>query len=194
MDLKDAFGALAIATSFIGILPYVISFYKGQTKPHAYSWLAWAGLGFIQYMGMVNNHAGAGSWIHLSSCILYLLIGLAALKWGDRERKLADYVALTFCLGAGLIVIFLENYLMALLLAIFADMLAYVPTWRKIWKRPHEEDASIYWLGALMYVFSSLAIGNPNSATLVTPLSLLLFSGGTGVVIAFRRRTIKTFT
>lgn len=188
MDIKDALGALAIATSFIGILPYILSFIKGHNKPHAYSWLAWSGLGFIQFLSMSGAHAGAGAWIHLSSCILYLLIGLAALKWGDRERKPADYVALALCLASGLVVIFLQNYLLALLVTIFATTLAYVPTWRKIWKRPHEEDPSIYWIGVLMYIFSSASVAHPSFTTLVTPISLLLLSGGTGAVIALRMR------
>lgn len=168
------------------MVPYIFSFYKGRTKPHAFTWLAWSLIGFMQFIAMHEVNAGAAAWVHLSASGIYMLIALAAFRWGDLERKTTDYVALGLCLVAGACVFYLENYLLTLLVALFADVLAYIPTVRKIWARPHQEASSAYWLGGLMYCFALLALDSYSFTSMVTPVSLLLISVGTALLIHWR--------
>lgn len=190
MDLKDAYGAISVAIGIFGILPYIFTYIKGQTKPHAFTWLSWSLLSLTQFLTMHDTEAGAGAWVFFVTVFTYLGIGLTSLKWGDRTRTRGDYMALGISVSAALILFFVNGYLTALLVAFVGDAFAFAPTIRKSWNKPHEENSLAYWFGALMYIFSFLALADYTFLTAFAPVSLVLLNVGAAGCILLRRRII----
>ena len=187
MDFKDAYGAISVAIGIFGILPYIFTYIKGQTKPHAFTWLSWSLLSLTQFVTMHETEAGAGAWVFFITIFTYLGIGVTALKWGDRSRTRGDYAALAISVCAALILFFVEDYLTALLVAFVGDAFGFMPTIRKSWRKPHEENSLAYWFGALMYVFSFMALTDYTFLTTFAPVSLVLLNMAAASCILLRR-------
>lgn len=80
-----------------------------------------------------------------------------------------------YFLGLVLWIIF-NDPLVAIIASIIIDLIVSAPTARHIWRRPHEESASMFVLSGLGVILALPAIHNPEPIGLVMPVYLILIN------------------
>ena len=79
-------GLAAVAIGLVGYFPYLWGMYRGEVRPHAFTWLLWGILTGIAYAAQVSDHAGAGSWATGATALICL--GIAGAAW--RQSRLSN--------------------------------------------------------------------------------------------------------
>lgn len=152
---------LSIGVSSIGGIAYLRDMFSGTSKPNLVSWGLWSVAPLIATGAALS--AGADIWgtarVFISGfvplCIftfgLFVRQSYWKLTWFDVLCGVLSVVAL----GAWLIA---NEPVLAILLAIVADLLACVPTLTKAWKNPETETAFTFSMGLLSSLITIPAI------------------------------------
>lgn len=176
------FGFLACAVSAAAAIPYIRDILRGRTRPHAFTWLLWVLTMSIVAAAQISDDAGPGAWAMVVGAGLTFCIFLLSLKYGEKHITRADWVAFVAGLCAVPLWIVTQNPLWSVVLVTGIDTMAYVPTIRKSWWKPHEETLLTYAVSMLWQGLSILAMDN---ITLVTVLAPATFVTVNGLFIAY---------
>lgn len=188
-DYKIAFGVLATAIGFVGFLPYLRDMFRGKTKPHAFSWLAWGTLETIAFFAQVVEGGGTGTWVTGISAAICLFIAAFALVKKDKEISLFDWVALSGALIGIILWRLTDDPLLAVICVTAADAFGFLPTFRKEFRRPGGETLIEYGASVAKWIVGIFALQSYSLAAWLYPASLIL-SNGAFVVMALARRRI----
>ncbi len=173
-DPKILIGGLATVIGFIGYYPYLKDTIQGRTKPHAFSWLVWTLLLGIGVGVQASHDAGPGAWAIAFETLLCGLVFILAIFKGERNIVLIDWLSL---IGAGVCMVLwlgASAPLTALILVMAIDVLGFVPTVRKAFKKPFEETASSYAIVGLSFALSLLAVASTDPTAWVYTAFLAL--------------------
>lgn len=192
LDYKTVFGYLAGILIIAGYVPYFISIFKNKTKPHAFSWFVWGLLlgtaGWVQYA----EGAGIGSLGTLLGSLACLSVFVLALIKGDRKFSRFDWIMLTTSLGTFVLWRITKEATLAAVLVTLTDAFGFIPTYRKGFLRPFEENLGPYFLGAVATFFGLLSIEQYSVATWLYPASLMVTDTTFGTMLLIRRRSTAT--
>jgi len=148
--MKGFLLALVILCDLTGTVNYIWNMVKGSTRPHRTTRFVLFGVSVTNMIGAVSAHAAAGTLI-LSTLFLArgLILALLSIKNGVGGTSKAD-IACVLIAVAGIAAWKLSgNGVTALIFAIFADAVAYIPAVIKTWQHPNTESPLLYWLGGL---------------------------------------------
>ena len=190
IDYKIVLGAAATILGFIGYVPYVRDTLRGTTRPHIFSWLTWGIMETIAFFAQVAKGAGAGAWATgTSAVIMFFIIGIT-LTHADKQIRPFDWVALFGAL-VGIVLWRLTNSpLLAIIFVTIADAFGFIPTFRKAYRKPHEETLFEYVCSAMKWIVSLPAIGAFNLATALYPISLIFTNSAFVIMALVRRKSI----
>jgi hypothetical protein len=174
-DIKIIAAAVATAISIVAYVPYVVDMFRGRTKPHIYAWtsifLITCVVGYIQLIG----GAGVGAIPTLLGASVYLLIIALSLRFGTKDIVVLDIA----CLGLSLLGVL--SYLalrgrpeVALVTVTFAEMVGFVPTWRKTRNAPFSESLSSYYFLVAKMLLILVALHKYNFLTVANTLAWLV--------------------
>lgn len=189
--MKELFGGIAIVLSIVGYIPYLKDIRKGKTKPHAYSWLIWSILSFVVFFAQLSRGAGYGTYFNFVTGLISLVILYFGFKKGEKNFTVSDKFALTVGLVAIPIWLITKEPFYAILIATFIDVVAFWPTIRKTWLRPHSETWSSFLISGFKYLCGVLAIQSYSKTTLLYPLVLVFINFGFVSMIFARIRSTK---
>lgn len=179
-----------LGATFFGIasfVPYIIEIFAGKTKPHAYTWLIW---GITQGTATFAVFMGGGGDIGYTLVILTTLIFVIfflSLKYGTKNIKRSDTVALAAALLAVVVWWQLDNPVLAVLMVTAIDGVGYLPTYRKLFGEPWSESFLAWIFCCISYSLSLIALTEYNVLT-VSYLLLSLVAGILLLVISFAGR------
>ncbi len=148
--MKPLLLVLATVIDLTGTTNYIWNIVKGETRPHRTTRLVLFGVSITNMIGAVSAHAGAGTII-LSTLFLArgLILALLSIKKGIGGASKADIICAAIAV-AGIIAWKLSgDGVTALVFAVIADAVAYIPAVIKTWKQPNTESPLLYWLGGL---------------------------------------------
>lgn len=187
------FGWLSLALTVISYIPYVVSVWRGNTRPHVVGWAIWALVSLIAAAGQFSGMAGAGSWAtFLSSTFCVLIAVMAALQKGDKSITRHDIMLFVLALAALPLWYVTSNPLSAVLLVTMIDASGYIPTLRKSWKAPHQEMPLHYIISNFKHVFSIAAMTVYSLTTMVYPVALFVLNSLLIAAIYYRRNCMKS--
>jgi hypothetical protein len=190
-DYKDILGLTAVAIAFASYISYFWGIYKGQIKPHAFTWFAWGVLTSIGFAASFTSGGGSGSWVMLVNIICCLTISFIAFRQGHVKYVLFDWLALAGALiGIGLWW-YTNNPLTAIILACVSDTIALLPSVRKAYYYPNEESVKPWAIGILYYVIGFFALDSVNLTTTLYPATIILTDIFFIFEVIIRRRQIK---
>ena len=188
---------LGYATIVIQILSYVIYFrgiLKGETKPHAFTWLVWSFINVIAFAAVVVAGGGIGATVLAINALACLAISVIGFKQKRVDYDLYDWWALI----GGLIGTFLwwltKDPLYAVILVSLSDAVGSIPTLRKAYYFPFEENALSFGICLISYPLAILALENLNLTTYLYPVVIILVDIVLLVLILVRRRKIPLST
>lgn len=189
-EQKAAIGIITVILAVISYIPYFRDMLSGKTKPHAFSWLIWAVLNGIAYVGQVHDKGGAGSWPLGFTVLAMSAIFLLALQKGEKDIRPFDW----FCLiaaGFALIPWLLANSpLVSIILVTIIDLLGFMPTIRKIYNKPHQETLFTHVLSTIKYGLILIALENYTAVTVLFPLAVFIADGLLVGLIVVRRKQV----
>ena len=191
MDYKIALGVIASIIGFIGYIPYFRDIFNGKTKPHIFSWFAWGISAGIVFFAQIAKGAGPGAWVTGLTAIACVSIAVLAFFRGEKNITRIDWISFVSALLGVVFWQLTNDPLTAVLLVTIADILAFIPTIRKAYEKPREETASTYFLNALKYAISLIALQSLNFTTFLYP-AYLVVANGLFVVMLLVRRKIAT--
>ncbi len=188
IDARHLLGISATLIALISYAPYVLTIFKGTTKPHGFSWFVFGVLMVIGFIAQISDGAGTGAWVTgFSAGVCFLIAGLAVFK-GTFTPTRTDWMALIGSLAAIPLWMMTENPLSAVILITLIDILAFYPTFRKAYYFPHEELLFTYFLSAIKFILGVAALENFSVITTLYPLSLILMNALFIGVVMWRRK------
>jgi hypothetical protein len=194
MDYKIILGFLTIGLQVISYGAYFVGIFKGKTKPHAFTWFVWAVINSVVFAAVLLSGGGAGAWVlgmNMLACSVIAIIGL----W----QKHVSYDKYDWIAMAGaLIGIFLwwltKNPLYAVILVTIADVIGTIPTFRKAYRAPFEENALSFSISAINYPISIAALGSLSLTTVLYPAVITIMDAFLVPLILIRRKKLKGAT
>ena len=171
--LKAVLGVVAILLGLLSYIPYIISIHKGQTKPHAFSWLVWGLLMMIGFSAQIYDGGGAGAWVTGFSGLVSLYVAWKA--WCIRTKNTitrSDWCMLIATLLAIPLWLLTQNPLWSVLLISVIDVAGFYPTFRKAYNLPNEEYTPSYNIGTAKHLISIAALQNYSVITAFYPAVL----------------------
>lgn len=165
MEYKILLGYIAVAIEIISYGIYFWSIYKGEAKPHAFTWFVWGVLNVISFPAVLSAGGGAGAWVLGGNAIACLAI--AAIGWHQKhvEYDRFDWLALAGGLLGGILWWLTSNPFYAVLLVSLSDGIAFSMTIRKAYRFPFEENYSSFLIGVWYYVLGIMALENYSLTT-----------------------------
>ena len=187
MITKEAYGYLSLVLTVISVAPYYYSIAKNRTRPHAFSWLIWGILAAIGFAAQAAKGAGPGAWGNGAGAFACFSITIIALFKGEHGITRSDWITFVAALPAIPCWIVTHDPLYAVMLISVIDVLAYYPTFRKSYSRPHEEAIIIHLVGALKYIVSLCAIVQWSLTTWLYPAVIAVTSLLLTLMLVIRR-------
>ncbi len=169
MNYKEILGFVAILIGSVSYLPYFRDIFKDKTKPHAFSWLIWAILAAIGFAGQISDNAGPGSWTLGLTAIANFSIFLLALRKGEKNILLIDWLCLMGAVIAIIIWFITKEPLLSVSLISVIAILGFFPTFRKSFIKPKEETILTYALNVPKFAFALSALDNLSIVDLFIP-------------------------
>ena len=186
--LKDIISALAIALTLIAFLPYIASTWRGQTRPHVFSWVIWGITTFIVFLAQVKDGGGAGAWpIGVSGVITIGVAIVAYLKRADISITRLDTLFFIAAVSAVPLWYFTADPMWAVVILTVVDLLGFGPTLRKAFHFPHEENLTFFGLFLLRNLLVILALEHYSVTTLLFPAAVALACLSLILLIGYRR-------
>lgn len=171
---------------------YIPEILKWKIKPHAFSWLPWTILTGVAFI--IQSKNGEDIWWFgalAASALVCAIIFLLSLKYWEKHITSSDKLSLV---GSLILIIFwmtTRDDLLALILICLIDILSFYPTWRKSWKKPDEENISMYSLSSFKSFLSIFALQNPIFINWLYPLFLALINLSFAIYLVWRRKITK---
>ncbi len=190
MTFKEILGAVAVVLTFIGYVPYVRDILRGKTHPHVYSWFLWGLITIIIFALQISDHAGPGAFVTLTAGVLCLVVLVLGIKFGKKDITRLDTSVLLLTLVAIGVWLFAKQPLLSVILATLADLLAFAPTIRKSWHKPHSETLIHYQINAFRFVLAILALSHYTLITALYPITWMLANGLFALLLTMRRKSV----
>jgi hypothetical protein len=190
MTYKTVLGAAGSVMTLVGYAPYVGNTLTGRTRPHVFSWLVWSSVTAIAFAGQLVEKAGPGSWVTGVSTLVCVVIFGAALRQGEKDIALVDWMSLGGAAVALALWAVTERPLAAVVLVTLVDALGFLPTFRKSFFRPFEETALTYSISVLRWLLAILALQNLSVVTWLYPASLVVMNAVFVALLLVRRRQL----
>lgn len=186
---REILSGIAVIIALYSYIQYIRGILGWKTEPHIFSWWIWALTTGIAFFAQV---AGGGWWgsaqwgVTMFVCIF---IAFLAIKYGsfwkiDRLDWCSLIVAFV-AIGSWLIT---ANPFYGSLFAMFADAIGYIPTFRKVWKKPESELSWYYLLMNVKHGLSLLALSVYNWTTIIFSASVIIINFGLIAVQIIRRK------
>jgi hypothetical protein len=176
VDVKIILGAIAALLALFSSYLYIRDILKGNTKPHTYTWLIWAIVTTIAFLGQWISGGGPGSWATGVAAIATTVTLLLSLhgNYGTKDITNFDKVCLLLALLSILPWLLTKNVLWSVLLATFIDLIAFIPTMRKTWYAPRSESLGSMYVDAVKHSLSIVSMNSYSLITIVYPAAVLL--------------------
>lgn len=154
---QSAFGVIAGLLTIFCFTPYITTIFQGKTRPNRATWWIWAINGAILCSSSYASGVSNTLWILVCSVTAQFVIALIALKYGEGGWTRFDRRCL---MGAVLSLVLWRLFsspTLAILCTVLVDFLGALPTVRKSYLEPANEDLltwSLYTLASFLNLFA----------------------------------------
>lgn len=189
-DYKLILGSLATIISIGSYLVYLRGITAGRTKPHAFTWFVWGTINLVGFAAVRNAGGGSGAWILAVNIVACYTIALIGFRQGRVHYDRFDYLALAGALIGMILWQLTDQPLAAVILVSLADLIAYIPSFRKAFGYPWEESALSFALGVLNYAVALFALESYTLSTWFYHATIIAADGAFVMLLLVRRRQL----
>ncbi|MGI2326143.1 MULTISPECIES: hypothetical protein [Methylococcus] len=193
---KSWLSAVAVILTCIAFLPYILSIFRGQTRPHVFSWVIWGMNTRVAFLATLHAGGGIlGSGVILFSAGVTLFIAvLAYLKRADVSVTTTDRLFFIAALAAMPLWHWADDPLWAVWLITVIELLGFGPTFRKTWSQPFSESMVFLVLLVVRNVLVIAALDRHTTTTVLFPAAMAAASLALIAVMAWRRPQVALIT
>jgi hypothetical protein len=169
--VKITAAIIATVIAVTAYIPYLLAMLKGKSKPHLYTWIGYflvtIMVAIIQYMG----GAGIGAIPITLSAIVNAVILFYCFKLGTRDIVLIDKVCLAVSvIGIVAFAALNSRPLISLAIVTVAEVISFVPTFRKTRNDPYSESLPSYYLSLAKLVLIVVSLHTYDLLTISYPI------------------------
>lgn len=174
MNIHEIIGWVSAGTYSIGVIPYFLDTFYGDTRPNRVTWFGWALLTWTAALIQSAHGADASVMVIYTAAIYTSSIFILSLYRGITKFFLID--VLSFVLGIFTYVfwLLLDAPADALIMNIIADFLFAMPTIIKVWKMPKSESQLSWFIGVVSMGLAMLSKTNFDFINTAFPLYLFV--------------------
>lgn len=180
--LTGTFGILAGIFSFSAYLFYIATIIRGETKPNRATWWVWSVVGSVIAISYIKSGATSTAWVPIGGAMASIIIAFLSIKYGVGGTNKFDI----YCLSASVIGLLLwwvfSLPLVALVINILVDFLGALPTIKKSWLKPKEENKFSWTLTQIGSLLNLLAINQFTFGVIIYPVYAFVVNG---VILGF---------
>lgn len=190
-DVKAVLGIVAGIIAFLAYIVYVVSIFRGGSKPNRATWWIWAFMGLVLALSYQFSGAENTIWVPYVEFLGPLIIAILSLKYG--EGGLNDKTDVICLIGATLSIvlwIIFNNPVVALITNLATDSFAIVPTIKKSFLRPEGEDFWAWFGTGVADSLNMFAVERFTFAILVYPIYMLVSDLIIIFILLFRKKNI----
>lgn len=186
---REVFSAIAVLIALYAYLQYMQSIFTWKTEPHIFSWWIWSLTTGIAFFAQVAGWWGWGSaqnGLSFFTCIFFSI--LAFKYWQKGKFHTIDWWSLILSFLAIGLWFYTKNPFYGSLFAMLADAIGYIPTFRKVWKKPESEPSGYYLLMNIKHGFSLFALSRYTWTTMIFSVSVIVINFGLILVQVIRKQ------
>lgn len=151
---------LGAAVNLMGALIYTVETVRGDTRPNRATWGLWAAAALITFAAQVGQGVGLTAALTLAGGVGPLIVFISSFVNPKSYWRLGsfDWACVALSLLALLLWWISGSGILAIVLALLADLAAALPTFIKAYRFPGTESAWAYatgWLGALIALLAT---------------------------------------
>ncbi|HNQ91619.1 MAG TPA: hypothetical protein PKI93_01670 [Alphaproteobacteria bacterium] len=191
LTYQEIIGIVSAVLASATLVLYIFTIFKGQTKPHLFTWLIWSILCSIAFVAQITENAGAGSWSIGSIALFCWIITLTSLKSGENTHTTSDKIILFAALLSIVPWLMIKDPVISVIAVSLINVSAFIPTFRKTYSSPMTENLTSYTVTVIALGLSFFALDNINITTSLYPATIAISDT---IFIAFclwRRHAIK---
>lgn len=189
--MKETVALLVVMLSLIGHAPYLIKTIRGRIKPNPISWLIWSISSMVTLLVVSSNGAGAATWSLYLGVSIQIITCFFAFRNSKKHRATRFDILSFIAAVSGLVIwIFSDRPAIAMLLITTVEIVGWLPTIRKSWKKPREEDIFMWGMGILQLSLYIIALTSYNFTTVFNAITWVFCYAITIFVLLYRRKTL----
>lgn len=145
--------------------------FRGKNRPHLYTWISFflvtAVISYIQFL----NGAGLGLIPTIVTAVIDAIILFYCFRFGTKDVVFMDKICLTVSI-IGVVTYFIFHTLpiLSLILLTTAEIISFIPTFRKTKNDPYSESLTSYYLTLIKIVLILIALQSYNLLTVSYPV------------------------
>jgi hypothetical protein len=177
LNYTAQFGIIAGIFSFSAYLFYIVAILKGKTRPSRSTWIIWSFIGIILAISYKESGAEDTVWVAVSEAIAPTIIALLALKYGKGGTERTDILAFVGSFFSLILWWLFDSALIALVTNLAIDFFAAIPTIKKSYYEPKEEDRFAWVLTQTGNLFNLFAIDKLIFGVIIYPVYTFIIDG-----------------
>lgn len=164
--IKIVASIAAIAIALVAYIPYLIDMFRGKNKPHLYTWISITLITAVVAYLQVIGGAGIGAIPTILGVGIDAIILFYCFKFGTKDIVTIDKVCLAISiLGIVSYILLRDHAVIALIIVTAAEIISFIPTFRKTRKDPYSESLPSYYLLMLKLALILIALEAYNLLT-----------------------------
>lgn len=190
-SMKEIISIIAVILTFVAYVPYYRDILKGKTHPHIYTWSLWGLLTVLIVALQFIGGAGPSTWITAAAGLMCIGVIVLGFKNGKKYITKTDTFIAILALLAIAFWLFVNQPVISLILVIVADLLAFIPTVRKAWKKPYTETLSLYITNSFRFILALFALETFTFLSAGWIIAWVIANVFFSAILIWRRRVIK---
>ena len=172
--MKEVLALIAALVAFAGNIPYLRDTIRKRVTPHPYTWFVWSIVSGITLFGQIAKGAGIGALPTAVAEAFTITIFLYSLQYGFKNvAKTDNYFLVAASLGL-IPWIVTKDPTFSVIIAVTIDLVAFVPTIRKTWRRPATETPTLYAANVVRHVLTLFSLQTYNIATTLHSIAMIV--------------------
>ena len=157
---------LATGIALVAYVPYLLDMFRGKNKPHLYTWISiFLVTSVVAYLQLIGG-AGIGAIPTILGVGVDAVILFYCFRFGTKDVVFIDKVCLAISvLGVLVYAAFSHHPVLSLGVVTAAEIISFVPTFRKTRNDPYSESLPSYYLLMLKLTLILVALEKYNLLT-----------------------------
>lgn len=191
MSPYSLFWILGVALGLTAYVSYFRAIFRGETKPHLYTWLIWWILWTTA--SIISFRNGGGWWILVPTMmgIFNTTLAIIAFFYGEKYVSQKDKALLSLCCLMFLFWLWTKNDLGTIIMACLIESTGFYFTWKKSYTEPYAEDLTSYIIWTFEFFFAILAIEHISVINWLYPTYLFISELLFIVFLLWRRKVVS---
>jgi hypothetical protein len=188
--IKVVASVAATIIALVAYVPYLIDMFRAKNQPHLYTWISifiiTLTIAIIQFRG----GAGVGAIPVFVGVLVDAIILFYCFRFGTRDIVPMDKLCLVLSIaGVGFYIVFNDRPLLSLAIVSIAEVISFIPTFRKTRNAPYSESLPSYYLIMLKLVLILIAVETYNLLTVsYSVLWIVVFTAFLSAVYYWRSK------